>query len=98
VVFLLGAKNSFLSWLLGPGRGYEKLNLLHRWVGRSIFIGALLHGTFWIIYRQRLQQISALGDSQGKSGLVALTLLCMIVLLSLRPIRRLFYQCFYFMQ
>ncbi|CAA7261337.1 unnamed protein product [Cyclocybe aegerita] len=47
-IFLLATKNSILSLLLGPGRGYEKLNFLHRWAGRALFVSALVHGALWI--------------------------------------------------
>ncbi|KAF8126327.1 iron reductase [Boletus edulis] len=65
IVFLFATKNSFLSILLGPGHGYEKLNFLHRMAGRK------------------------------QSGVASLAMLGCIVLLSLRPIRRWFYQAFF---
>ncbi|KZT58483.1 ferric reductase-like transmembrane component, partial [Calocera cornea HHB12733] len=40
-VFLLAAKNSILTLLLSTG--YEKLNFLHRWAGRMMFLCALVH-------------------------------------------------------
>src|SRR4051794_31381313 len=48
IVFLFATKNSVLSLLLGPGNGYEKLNLVHKWAGRGIFLAAVIHGSLWI--------------------------------------------------
>lgn len=94
VVFLFGTKNSIVSLLLGPGHGYEKLNYIHRWSGRGLFIGAAVHGVLWI--RNHLQYgLAILGSQKETSGVAAFGLLCVIVLTSLRPIRRLFYQGFW---
>jgi hypothetical protein len=41
-------KNSPAALLLGPGVDYTKLNYLHRWAGRGLFIGAVIHGALWI--------------------------------------------------
>ena len=45
-VFLFASKNSVLSIL--SGRGYEKLNFLHRWAGRGMFIESTT-GSFWLV-------------------------------------------------
>ncbi|ETW79594.1 ferric reductase [Heterobasidion irregulare TC 32-1] len=94
VVFLFGTKNSILSLLLGPGNGYEKLNYVHRWAGRGVFLGAAIHGSLWI--RNHLQyDLPILGQQKETSGVAAFALLCIIVLTSLRPVRVFFYQCFF---
>lgn len=94
VVFLFATKNSIVSLLLGPGNGYEKLNYIHRWSGRGMFIGATVHGALWI--RNHLQfGLPILGPQKETSGVASFALLCGIVLLSLRPIRRFFYQFFF---
>ena len=48
VVFWFGTKNSTLSFLLGPGKGYEKLNYIHSWSGRCLVLGGFVHGSLWI--------------------------------------------------
>ena len=97
VVFLFATKNSILSVLLGPGCGYEKLNYVHRWSGRGLFICALVHGSLWI--RNHLQyDIPIIGPQKETSGIAAFGVLCGLVLTSLRPIRRLFYQFFFVVQ
>ncbi|RXW14546.1 hypothetical protein EST38_g11309 [Candolleomyces aberdarensis] len=94
IVFLFAAKNSVLSLLLGPGNGYEKLNFIHKWSGRSIFIAALLHGALWIRDHLELRE-PILGEIKETSGIAAFALLCILVLTSILPVRRYFYQVFY---
>ncbi|KAI0721429.1 iron reductase [Fomitopsis betulina] len=94
VVYLLGTKNSILSLLLGPGNGYERLNFLHRWSGRGMLLGGVIHGSLWI--RNHLQySLPILGQQKETSGVACLGLLCAITLLSLRPVRYYFYQFFF---
>ncbi|THH15440.1 hypothetical protein EW146_g5043 [Bondarzewia mesenterica] len=94
VVFLFATKNSILSLLLGPGNGYEKLNYVHRWSGRGVFLGAVIHGSLWI--RNHLQySLPILGQQKETSGVATFALLCIIVLTSLRPVRLFFYQFFF---
>ena len=93
VVFLFATKNSLLSLLLGPGNGYEKLNFIHRWSGRVMFLGAVLHGSLWI--RNHLQyDIPILGQQKETSGVASLGVLGIIVVSSLKPVRRICYEIF----
>jgi hypothetical protein len=97
IVFLFATKNSIVSLLLGPGNGYERLNFIHRWSGRIMFLGAVLHGALWI--RNHLQYgIKVIGQQKETSGIAALALLAVIVLSSLSPIRRRCYEVFYIIQ
>lgn len=97
VVFLFATKNSVLSLLLGPGNGYEKLNYIHRWSGRGMFLGAVIHGSLWI--RNHLQYgLPILGQQKETSGVACFALLGILVLTSLRPVRRLLYQAFWIVQ
>ncbi|KAI0820540.1 iron reductase [Trametes gibbosa] len=94
VVFLFGTKNSILSLLLGPGHGYEKLNYIHRWAGRGMFLGAAVHGAIWI-NNHLVYDLPILGQQKETSGVAAFGVLCVLVLTSFRPLRRLFYQWFF---
>ncbi|KAL0575933.1 ferric-chelate reductase Frp1 [Marasmius crinis-equi] len=94
VVFLFATKNSVLSLLLGPGHGYEKLNYIHRWSGRGMFLAAVIHGSLWIQNHLRFG-LPILGQQKEGSGVAALGVLCALVLLSLRPIRRWGYEIFF---
>ncbi|KAG1805410.1 iron reductase [Suillus variegatus] len=88
VVFLFATKNSILSLLLGPENGYEKLNFMHRMAGRAMFLDGCIHGSLWIC--NHLQYgLAILGPQKETSGVASLALLCIIVLTSLRPLRRL---------
>ncbi|KAL4246943.1 hypothetical protein ABKN59_007704 [Abortiporus biennis] len=94
VVFLFATKNSVVSLLLGPGQGYEKLNYIHRWAGRGMFIGAAIHGALWI--RNHLQYgLPILGQQKETSGVATFGVLCVLVLTSFRIVRRFFYQGFF---
>ncbi|KAF5352252.1 hypothetical protein D9757_012517 [Collybiopsis confluens] len=87
VVFLFATKNSIVSLLLGPGHGYEKLNYIHRWSARCLFLGAVVHGSLWI--RNHLQyDILIIGSQKETSGVAALGVLCGIVLTSIKPVRK----------
>ncbi|KXN89082.1 Ferric reductase transmembrane component 1 [Leucoagaricus sp. SymC.cos] len=94
VVFLFATKNSIVSLLLGPGNGYEKLNFVHRWAGRGIFIAALVHGSFWI-NNHLTWGFPIIGQQKETSGVAALGLLCVIAITSARPVRKAFYEFFY---
>ncbi|KAF9494724.1 hypothetical protein BDN71DRAFT_1489264 [Pleurotus eryngii] len=93
-VFLFASKNSILSLLFGPGYGYEKLNFLHKWSARSLFLAAVLHGALWI--RNHLEwNLPILGEQKETTGVAALGVLCVLVISSLRPLRRRWYQFFF---
>ncbi|KAG1850084.1 hypothetical protein C8R48DRAFT_764500 [Suillus tomentosus] len=66
---------------------------MHRMAGGGMFLAACIHGFLWI--RNRLQYgLAILGPQRETSGVTSLALFRIIVLTSLRPIRRLFYECF----
>jgi ferric-chelate reductase len=97
VVFLLGTKSSVLSFLLGPGAGYEKLNWIHKAAGRGIFLAAVIHGSLWINNRLVNDQ-PILGMFKESTGIAAFGTLCVLVLSSLRPVRQFAYQAFFALQ
>ncbi|KAH6917786.1 ferric reductase-like transmembrane component/FAD binding protein [Coprinopsis sp. MPI-PUGE-AT-0042] len=93
IVFLFATKNSVLSLFLGPGNGYEKLNWIHKWSGRLIFLMSLMHGSVWI--KNHLEtNTQILGVVKEESGVAAFGIICVVVLTSLRPLRRMFYEVF----
>lgn len=95
LVFLLASKNNILAALLG--RGWEKVNFLHRWSGRAIFMSATIHGSLWISNHLRIKP-SALKEDKEVHGMAAYGTLCLVVLLSLRPVRSYAYQFFFVSQ
>ncbi|KAI0071226.1 hypothetical protein K474DRAFT_1652757 [Panus rudis PR-1116 ss-1] len=94
LLFLFSTKNSILSLLLGPGHGYEKLNYVHRSAGRGMFIAAVVHGALWV-WNHLQYGIQILGAQKETSGVAALGVLSVLVLTSLRPLRRCCYQAFF---
>lgn len=94
VIMLLANKNSLIPLFLGPGIGYEKLNFMHRWAGRTIFIAGAVHGVLWI--KSRLKWGRPIwGARKSFTGIVTLAALTLIVLTSLRPVRNRVYQIFF---
>ncbi|CAG7848050.1 SubName: Full=Related to ferric reductase (Metalloreductase) {ECO:0000313/EMBL:CCA71821.1} [Serendipita indica DSM 11827] len=91
LVFLLATKNNILATLMG--RGYEKLNFLHRWSGRAIFLSATIHGALWI--QSHLRIGVKFNQDKEMRGLAAYAILCLIVLTSVKPVRKLAYQFFF---
>lgn len=50
-LYLLASKSSILGMIAGSS--YERLNWLHRWVARTMFVTATIHGFhFWSEYQQ----------------------------------------------
>ncbi|KAK2459811.1 hypothetical protein APHAL10511_008132 [Amanita phalloides] len=93
-VFIFATKNSVVSFLLGPGAGYEKLNFIHRWSGRGLFLAGLIHGSLWI--RNYVSfGLPILGQQKQTSGVACLSLLSIIALSSLRPVRRYLWNVFW---
>lgn len=93
VVFLFASKNSIISFL-SPGHGYEKLNFVHRWAGRGLFLSVAVHGSLWIAQDLRYG-LPIIGQQKETSGISAFGVLCIIVLTSVFPVRRWFYQGFF---
>ena len=77
--------------------GYEKLNYIHRWAGRGMFIGATVHGALWI-NNHVVYGLPILGQQKETSGVAAFGVLCVLILTSFRPIRRFLYQWFFVVQ
>jgi ferric-chelate reductase len=95
-IFLFASKNSIVSFLC-PGYGYEKLNFIHRWAGRGLFLSVVTHGGLWITQHLKYG-LPIIGPQQETSGVAALGVLCTIVLTSVLPVRRWFYQGFFVVQ
>ncbi|KAF8202801.1 hypothetical protein K438DRAFT_1932677 [Mycena galopus ATCC 62051] len=93
-VFLFASKNSPLTGLLlGPGVDYTKLNYIHRWSARFLFLGAMVHGALWI-NNHVVFGLPILSQQKEASGVAALATLCVIVLTSIAPVRRWCYSAF----
>lgn len=62
-----------------------------------MFIGAAVHGTLWI-NNHIVWNLPILSQQKEGSGVAAFAVLCLIVLTSLKPVRRYFYEVFYVIQ
>ncbi|KAG8907768.1 hypothetical protein FRB99_002267 [Tulasnella sp. 403] len=93
-VFLYASKSSPTTFLLG--RGYEKLNFLHRWAGRALFLTATIHGSLWIRFHiiSGQRELLITGEKE-KRGQATYALLGLVVLTSLLPVRRWGYNLFF---
>ncbi|EIW68440.1 hypothetical protein TREMEDRAFT_74287 [Tremella mesenterica DSM 1558] len=87
LVFLLGCKNSPLGLVLG--RGYEKLKVFHKVVGRTAFLCATLHVGFFL---HKWAKANALGKELSQKfilfGLLGWLAQILIVISSLPWVRK----------
>lgn len=95
LVILLAGKNNIVGWLTGVG--YERLNWLHRWVARILFLNVTLHMGFWFTDWARYDYIKVKlkTDVITQRGFSAWCILLWIVLSSMAPIRRWNYEFFF---
>ncbi|GAA5914295.1 hypothetical protein JCM8208_006304 [Rhodotorula glutinis] len=85
-VFILATKNNALSLL---GKGYEKLNYLHRVAGRLTILGGILHTVFFL-----LMAPLDVKKPVHASGLVCTIASILIFITSLSCFRNRWYQVF----
>ncbi|KAI5465405.1 hypothetical protein BGZ63DRAFT_103541 [Mariannaea sp. PMI_226] len=92
LLFLLAMKVNVIGFLIGTS--HERLNWLHRWVGRTMFVTATLHGWhFWTMWVKadfvefELQIMPLI-----KYGIGAWGILLWTFIIGFLPIRRLAYE------
>lgn len=94
LVFLLAGKRNLIGY--ATGTSYERLNWIHRWVARCMFVTATVHLGYFLRtwdqydYIERKLEI----DLISRRGLGAWCILLWIVLSSFAPIRGLRYEFF----
>ncbi|KDN49025.1 hypothetical protein RSAG8_02378, partial [Rhizoctonia solani AG-8 WAC10335] len=93
ILFVLGTKNNILSYMLG--KSYEKLNFVHRTVGRLLFVCATLHviGQF-IKYSTHGVLGQAMRVPWVQAGLAAWIGLILVTFASVGIVRIKFYDFF----
>ncbi|KAL7920178.1 hypothetical protein ACQKWADRAFT_165485 [Trichoderma austrokoningii] len=92
MIFLLSMKVNIVGFLIGSG--HERLNWLHRWVARTMFVTATVHGfhfwTEWVMADFVDLELEAM--PMVKYGLGAWAILLWNVVIGFVPIRRLAYE------
>ncbi|KAK4451023.1 arginine--tRNA ligase [Podospora aff. communis PSN243] len=94
LMYLLASKCNVLGWIAGTS--HERLNWLHRWVARTIFVTATVHGwhfwTEWVIADFLEYQLNMM--PMIKYGLAAWGILLWAVVSSFAPLRWMSYEFF----
>lgn len=94
LLYLLAGKTSVIGTLTGSS--HERLNWLHRWVGRVMFVTASVHG--WHFYSEYAEAGMAAYFFQvmtmGKYGVAAWGLLLWSFVVGFAPLRHLCYEFF----
>ncbi|KAL8839643.1 MAG: hypothetical protein Q9170_001649 [Blastenia crenularia] len=94
LIVLLSGKRNIIGWLTGTS--YERLNWLHRWVSRILFLTVTIHMGFWFVDWARYDYIKVklTTDRITQRGFAAWCILLWIFLSSLLPVRRWNYEFF----
>ncbi|KAK0631148.1 hypothetical protein B0T17DRAFT_530266 [Bombardia bombarda] len=94
LLYLLASKCNVLGFIAGTS--HERLNWLHRWVARTMFVTASVHGwhfyTEWSIANVLASQMKTL--SMIRYGMGAWGILLWTIVSGFLPIRRLSYEIF----
>ncbi|QRW19721.1 Ferric reductase like transmembrane component [Rhizoctonia solani] len=94
VLFLTAAKYNPLFAFIG--RGHDKLNFLHRWVGRGVSLAVAVHAVFWVWKRFRTGKACRLYTYQADTtGIAATIVLAIMLVLSRSQVRRRCYELFF---
>lgn len=95
LLYLLASKTSMIGWITGTS--YERLNWLHRWVARTVFVTATVHGFhFWRewVIRDFLDEQLELIPVTIRYGLAGWSILLWMVVTSFKPFRSMAYEIF----
>ncbi|KAK4097604.1 hypothetical protein N658DRAFT_433597 [Parathielavia hyrcaniae] len=94
LLYLLASKCSIIGFVVGTS--HERLNWLHRWVGRTVFVTASVHGwhfyTDWV--RAEFVEYQLRMQPSIKYGIGAWAVLLWILVSGLAPFRRMSYELF----
>lgn len=94
-LYLLASKTSIIGLITGTS--HERLNWLHRWVARTMFVTATVHGFHfwreWVIADFLEQEIKMMPITVGY-GLGGWAILLWMVVTSFKPFRSMAYEVF----
>ncbi|KAI8954026.1 ferric reductase like transmembrane component-domain-containing protein [Xylaria longipes] len=95
LLYLLASKTNMIGYIIGTS--HERLNWLHRWVARTMFVTATVHGFhFWAewvhydIVQDELETLSTIVPY----GLAAWGILLWMTITSFKPFRSMAYEFF----
>lgn len=94
LAYILASRANLIGFLVGMS--HERLNWLHRWVGRTMFVTATVHGFhFWVEWaRADFLEVQLKAMPMVKYGLAAWGILLWTVMVGLYPIRHFSYELF----
>ena len=94
LIFLLAGKNNVIGLLVGAS--YERLNWLHRWTARVLFLTVTIHMGFWFAdwYRYDYIKVKLTTDPITQRGFAAWVIMLWIVISSMAPVRTWNYEFF----
>ncbi|KAI4163557.1 MAG: hypothetical protein LQ342_002829 [Letrouitia transgressa] len=94
LIVLLAGKRNIIGYL--AGLSHERLNWLHRWTARILFVTVTIHMGFWFTDWARYDyiRVKLTTDAIVKRGFAAWCILLWIVLSTFAPARRWNYELF----
>lgn len=94
LLYLLASKCSIIGLIAGTS--HERLNWLHRWVGRTMFVTGAVHGWYFFVEWQRADIVEYQMKMMGtvKYGFGAWAVLGWSLISGFAPLRRLGYEFF----
>lgn len=93
LIILLSIRNTICEILTGVK--YSTLIMLHKWIGRIMFIDVFLHGSCYIIYAVRTKSFhSSIQMVYYQFGLLAFLGLLVLIFFSVGYFRRYYYETF----
>ncbi|EGF98562.1 uncharacterized protein MELLADRAFT_95557 [Melampsora larici-populina 98AG31] len=79
------------------GKGYERVNFIHRFAGRLLILGAFAHYGLWLYMRHSMGAPLLVFAGPPLTGFIAVVSLAVILLSSLKIFRSRLYQTFLFL-
>ncbi|TFY62033.1 hypothetical protein EVJ58_g4126 [Rhodofomes roseus] len=93
VIYIMATKNNVFGTLIG--QGYEKLNWVHRYVGRVVVLVVNLHAMAYFAKWANEGGVAAHMETNHVWGCVALGCMDILFLFSLGGVRQMYYNLFY---
>ncbi|GAB5587564.1 ferric-chelate reductase Frp1 [Umbelopsis nana] len=96
LIFLFAGRNNLLLYL--TGWSYDRFNVAHKWVSRTMFFHAAVHALAYTWYRSNISQTSlyqiSSHDLYYQCGMAAVIIGALILMFSMPTFRRLSYEIF----